>query len=941
MNHHQTILQSAVALLLERFKCSLPRLNSVAVFLPNSSAVQDFRSELLRQIKKSGHDAVIPPWIGTLKEWINTHITLPDPACIIISEQARRLMFVEALQQFPTLFNEENKWQVSLSLLKLFDELNLHHATVSQSADEWLHIVQQAYSLEHSHAQLQQEAHLVHTLWHAWQQQLKAEALLDSSSAYALRLHEARQQLPDDFYCYSLGNEQLLPGEKQFLQALKNSQQCHEVEPASASDSYTRQFLHHVFAYDEAPLKNRVEKFKSLQQDQALPFSLYACKEVENEAAAIDLQIRKWLLDGTKSIGIVSEDRKLSRRLRALLERANVPLQDISGWSLATTSAAAVLERWLECIEEDFDYRPMLDFLKSHFFHPDGAKDDSRDELLSNIYRLEKDIIQHEGIARGLARYKEHLHYRLKRLEHWPTDSYDKIIALLNQLEHSAEPLSQLYHSKTSHPLNVFLNALLDNVTQLGLEQTFSQDPAGMRIMQTLGDMKHSLSYSNPKLDWDDFRIWLGLSLEEHLFSPQTEASPVQLMTLEQAQLRSFDRLVIAAADRQFMPGSPPGSPFFNQKAKKSLGLSTWDTKCAQRLQYFRQLLSSSGETLITYKSENNGEAVAPSPWIEALENFHRLSFKQSLANAELAELVSLHGSVMICDSQDLPERARQAAPHAPKDLSPKRISAGLHQRLINCPYQFFCGDMLRLKPADEISEELKKSDYGERVHQALQAFHRQAETLPSPFPEPVTAENREQAIAHLTHVSSLIFQTDLENNILHRSWLHRWLNHIPSYIDWQIEQQNSWSVYRTEENIEKQIDPSSVILGRLDRIDRSGIDDNSEHCIIDYKTGSSARQSEVDCGENIQLTTYALLDEAASHIIYLLLDDQKNKIKEGATLSGKALESIKTEVLQRLKTLLEMISKGNKLTAWGDSTTCSYCHFEGLCRRSSWQTDI
>ena len=292
----------------------------------------------------------------------------------------------------------------------------------------------------------------------------------------------------------------------------------------------------------------------------------------------------------------------------------------------------------------------------------------------------------------------------------------------------------------------------------------------------------------------------------------------------------------------------------------------------------------------------------------------------------------------MICDTDALPDKAKQVTAKAPAHLLPKRISAGAHQRLINCPYQFFSGDMLKLKPADEISEELKKSDYGERVHKALQAFHQQTDTLPPAFTEAVTTENREQAIEHLTNTSGIIFASDLEDNILHRSWLHRWLKHIPSYIDWQINQQKNWSVYSTEENNEKETEFPQVIFGRLDRVDKNKTN-NSEHCIIDYKTGRSARQDDVDCGENIQLTTYALLDEAASNIIYLILDDPKNKIKEGATLSGEMLESIKNDVLQRLKIMLNMITQEEELPAWGDTTTCSYCSFEGLCRRSSWQS--
>ncbi|MCK4708211.1 MAG: PD-(D/E)XK nuclease family protein, partial [Gammaproteobacteria bacterium] len=172
----------------------------------------------------------------------------------------------------------------------------------------------------------------------------------------------------------------------------------------------------------------------------------------------------------------------------------------------------------------------------------------------------------------------------------------------------------------------------------------------------------------------------------------------------------------------------------------------------------------------------------------------------------------------------------------------------------------------------------------------------------------------------------------DLEDNVLHRSWLQRWIKHIPSYINWQIEQQKNWSVQDTELALEKKTDASTRIFGRLDRVDNN----NCEHCIIDYKTGRSASQNDVDSGENIQLTTYALLDEAASNIIYLILDDPKNKVKEGATLSGDLLESIKTEVFDRLKTLLNMIQQGAELPAWGDTATCNYCDFEGLCRKSN-----
>ena len=122
----------------------------------------------------------------------------------------------------------------------------------------------------------------------------------------------------------------------------------------------------------------------------------------EQEARAIDLQVRQWLLDGKQSIAIVTEDRRLARRVRALLDRAGIGLEDTGGWALSTTSAAAALERWLETVEEDFAHQPLLDVLKSPFIFPD----DDRDQLANSVYRLEQDIIQRENIASGMQRYR-------------------------------------------------------------------------------------------------------------------------------------------------------------------------------------------------------------------------------------------------------------------------------------------------------------------------------------------------------------------------------------------------------------------------------------------------------------------------------------------------------------------------------------------------------
>src|SRR5690606_5726489 len=96
-------------------------------------------------------------------------------------------------------------------------------------------------------------------------------------------------------------------------------------------------------------------------------WSTLTADDAEHEARAVDLQIRRWWLAGHRRIALVTEDRKLARRVRALLARAGLALNDTVGWALSTTSAAAALERWLEAVEESFRASPLLDVLKSPF----------------------------------------------------------------------------------------------------------------------------------------------------------------------------------------------------------------------------------------------------------------------------------------------------------------------------------------------------------------------------------------------------------------------------------------------------------------------------------------------------------------------------------------------------------------------------------------------
>ncbi len=969
----QNILQYTADLIFEKFREQAPDFSEIFVFLPHSQATQPFNSILCRS---TGPDmpAIIPPWAGTLKSWTkqfchNEHVDYP-----IINEYSRQLLFIEALQQHPDLFKEENQWQVTQALLSLFDELSLNQQNIFTSAEDWQQQLQQAYGIEDQHQHLLYESKLVYTLWHAWQQQLDENTLFDETSDQLSRLSNAAKSINEQHYFICLGFSHYSKTEQDFINYLINKNQCQLIEFESTMKLTPVDSNHqHAFAsfisetFRQAPepekhesIKQRAHKFADKYPDfssENLPFSVYLAASEEEQIRAIDFYVRLNILNGKNNIAVISEDRKLSRRLRALLERANIQLQDNAGWSLATTQAASIIERWLECIEEDFSAYPLLDCLKSPFInitHSILGEKATEEDYRKNIYRFEHDLVFHENVSSNIEQYKSRLKQRLGRLSHWPADSYEDLVNTLNYIQKTAEPLSRYYSAANANAgsnkiiLSDFLDVLVNSLQQLGVFQRYQNDEAGLILLKTFEELKQSIKFSSPVLSWHDCRTWLGIALEAQHFTPSTNNAVVQLMTLEQSSHLNFDCIVIAATESQHFPGSANNSPFFNQAVHASLGLKTWEQQRRQRHELFNRALLSAPDILLTACNEDKGEKKPVSPWLELLINFHQLAYGKNteskrIYNNYLSHLSKSNSEVFNCDDIELPEASTQPSPAIPLDLIPNRITASSYQRIINCPYQYFSADGLGLKPLEELTDELKKSDYGERIHLILQSFHSGHKKYGKAFSQNITNTNRLQAEDYLTKLSEKVFLSDLENNVLHRSWLYRWKKHIPSYINWQIQHQVDWGIYLTEEIIETTLadinsdiaDDSVTVYGRLDRIDLHK--ENKSHAIIDYKTGKTASLEDVASGENVQLSTYALLDTEASEVSYLSVDSSSQKVESKSSLTGEELQLNREENKQRLLTLFNQMKNNQPLPAWGDDTVCRYCDFSGLCRKAEW----
>ena len=885
--------------LVDRHRAQLPDLSATIVVVPSTAAVAHLRRRLAHHARRG----LLGPRILTLAALAQEHLAEPPLAPLECG-----LLLTEALRRHRHLFPGQDNARVAEALFALFEELTAH--TVDPGADE------PAFQerLARGYGQppldwLSREAQIVHRLWRAFREDCGDRS---PAAAHLRGLRAACAAAPAPIHL--LGVDELSGGERAILApALRDGRA--ELWLAGRTDGHdgaaTAALLGALGVEPErrpapaGPLTPLLDAGfahadETVALAPALPLRLVEAGGAEHEARCVDVAVREALLDGARDVVVLTQDRRLARRLRALLERAHVPLQDHAGWALSTSRAAAALDAWLECIEGQFRFRPLLDLLKSGFVDvdPDAL---ARLELL--IYR--------DGIDGGINALLAAAHSA--RLE-----------KLLKALKGAAFALPR---DGAAWPARRWTESLGRSLERIGLRERLQDDAAGAELARLLAQLDAAFARVPLALRWDEFRDLLDAAIERATFAPATAAGGVRLLTLEQAGALRCDVLVLAGATREHLPGAPDRDPFFSQGVRAELGLPDWRQRQALALARLRAALDGAARVVVSFAAGADDEPAQASPWIEALEA-QALRASRSLRDARLPALAA-SGAAEVGDASAGPAPPqRRPAPATPPALLPERLSATGHQALLDCPYRFFARSLLKLEQEHAPDEDPDRSDYGRRVHRILQAFATQVEGLPPPFTERITPATRPAAQARLEAIATAVFAPDLATRALALTWAAEFKASIPGLLDWMSRRPLLREV-RTEAELSEMLD-GLRLHGILDRIE-TRLD--GSRVIVDYKAGKVPKLDEVLAGEHVQLLHYALLDPQVHAVEYRPL----RETKFAAVVLEEELPALKEAARARLRRALERLRAAAPLPAQGNETICEHCDYTGLCRREDW----
>jgi len=667
--------------------------------------------------------------------------------------------------------------------------------------------------------------------------------------------------------------------------------------------------------------------------------SLHAAQDSEDEAHRAAACVIAHLQQGRCPVALITQDRVLTRRLRAMLAGRGIALRDETGWKLSTTRAAATLMSLLRAMPWDASADAVLDWLKNAPAFDASTVTLLEIELRKEGVRFWRDLPARDPLHNSGEAVAVGSGWAARRLFAGNSPAIGKKNNAADSpspADHRPQGVMQRVPMVLDTPLAISVTVLRDGLQRARLLadwlhdlraalQTSNQweplarDAAGSAVFAALRlDESSEVQFaSSIRMSLQDFTSWAMQTLEAASFAPEhPPEAQVLILPLSQLLGRSMQAVVLPGADEVRLTVSPEPPGMWTSSQREVLGLpSRAELASAQRQAWDYALHMPHIDVL--WRTSEAGEALMPSGFVQ--------------------EVLLKQSPLMAADPRIQREVAAQPTPHPmPQLVSTNqalstpltrltRLSASAYEDLRRCPYRFFALRLLKLQESEELESELGKREFGNWLHTLLNSFHQALK---------IATDQSMQARIAMINIAAETAAKELgltDSEFL--PFAASWPRVRDGYLDWLAGHEAGGAQFLQGE-VWKEMPYSSVTLfGKLDRIDQLA---DGSILVMDYKTEARATtQARIKAGsEDTQLAFYAaLLADDTLAAAYINLGE-----KEPTKTYGQSdIVHLRDGLIESILSDVSRIAAGAPMPALGEGKACDYCSARGMCRKDFW----
>lgn len=562
--------------------------------------------------------------------------------------------------------------------------------------------------------------------------------------------------------------------------------------------------------------ENRLLPLEIASASQGL--AVIRARNEDEEGRAVAVAARH-ALEAGKTVGIITPDRNLARRIAAELKRFAITVDDAAGAPLFQSAAGRLLRQILALAVNGCTPVDLMSLLRNR----------------ATLFGMERTVVSHladaielgllrgQRLSPGLAGVRVLLQANLDGTTKYPSQRLrpqegEAIGSLLDKIEAALEPLNGV--------LQTPLICASDLTNTLCAAFTAVADGAQIPGRQELDEWADQLKIGHG--EGHHFRpvrlegVLASLMVGFQVRTREERRTDIAIWGQLEARLQHPDLLILSGLNEDKWPEAADPGPWLSRGMRIAAGLEPPERRQGQAAHDFAQSLGNK-EVIVSLSERVGSSPAIASRLMQRLEAF---------AGADAARSWRQAGQVWLEQAQGIdavPETvsAERPLPAPAASLRPRKLSITEIETLMRSPYDIYAKHVLRLKPLDPLGEDPDARERGNITHDIFAQFVIDGHNFMAP-----------EALETLKTIATEKF-AGLEGIAERRDiWLRRFRTTAEQFL--QHERLREPLVKKRHAEIDGRwtlaLSQDFVLTGRADRVDEM-IDGTLE--IIDFKTGA------------------------------------------------------------------------------------------------------